>query len=105
MRGITQLEKANEFLGDSSEMSPFKRASRMTVDVEVNTVLPLTDRSWQIDWTETSRDRDGAPLGKPQLMRATLDIYLDPPPPDSRQEVIQRNPIGVWVRDFSWQQR
>jgi type IV secretory pathway TrbF-like protein len=97
--------KANEFLGDTSEMSPFKRASRMTVDVEVNTVLQLTDRSWQVDWTETARDRDGAPLGKPQLMRAVLDIYLDPPPPDARQEQITRNPLGIWVRDFNWESR
>jgi type IV secretory pathway TrbF-like protein len=97
--------KANEFLGDGSEMSPFKRSAKMTVDVEINTVLQVTQRSWQVDWTETDRDRDGSPLGKPQLMRCMLDIYIDPPSADAKQDQITHNPLGIWVRDYNWESR
>ena len=97
--------KMNEYMNGTPETSPFFRASRMTVNTEVSTVLPVTERTWSVDWTETTRDRDGGMLGKPVMMRATLEIYLDPPSSEARQAEIQRNPLGIYVRDFNWQAR
>jgi type IV secretion system protein VirB5 len=96
--------KMTEYLGDESETSPFKRATKVTVNCDGFTVLPITDNAWQVDWQETIRDRDGSLVGKPITMRATLEIYIDPPAADARQSEIQKNPIGLYVRDFNWQQ-
>ncbi len=98
-------QKMTEYLGDESATSPFKRATKETVNCDGFTVLPITDNAWQVEWQETTRDRDGGLAGKPISMRATIEIYIDPPATDARQTDIQRNPIGIWVRDFSWQQR
>jgi type IV secretion system protein VirB5 len=98
-------QKMTEFLGDESDTSPFKRATKVTVNCDGFTVLPITDNAWQVEWQETTRDRDGGLAGKPISMRATVEVYFDPPGADARQDVIQRNPLGIYVRDFSWQQR
>jgi len=67
-------QKMTEFLGDESVTSPFKRATKETVNCDGFTVLPITDNAWQVEWQETTRDRDGGLVGKPASMRATLEI-------------------------------
>src|SRR6266436_778831 len=87
--------KMNEYLNGTPKTSPFKRAETVTVNTDISTVLPITERTWEVDWTETTRDRDGSLLGHPASMRATLEIYIDPPGTDARQSDIQRNPLGI----------
>ena len=38
-----------------------------------------------MDWTETQRDREGALIGVPMTMHAMIQIYVDPPSPDSKE--------------------
>jgi type IV secretory pathway TrbF-like protein len=97
-------EKMNEYLSPP-ETSPFKRAEKLTVDTDISTVLPITADTWQVDWSETTRDRDGALISKPVNMRATLQIYIQSPGADARMADLQRNPLGIYVRDFNWQSR
>jgi type IV secretory pathway TrbF-like protein len=97
-------QKMNEFLGDDSPTSPFKRAATLTVATEISTVLPISATSWQVDWQEITHDRDGGLIGKPVSMRAVLEIYIEPLI-DARQSDIQRNPLGIFVRDYNWQAR
>jgi type IV secretion system protein VirB5 len=97
--------KMNEFLNGTPETSPFTRSAKVTVNTDISTVLPITENTWEVDWQETTRDRDGSLVGQPIIMRATLEIYIVPPSTDARQTEIQRNPLGIYVRDFNWQQR
>jgi type IV secretion system protein VirB5 len=97
--------RMNEFMGDDSPNSPFTRAKLVTVQADISTVLPVSSTSWQVDWQETTRDRDGSLVGKPVPWRATMEIYITPPGTNATQTDIQRNPLGLWVRDFNWQQR
>src|SRR6266436_431855 len=87
------------------ETSPFTRSAKVTVNTDISTVLPITENTWEVDWQETTRDRDGSLVGQPIIMRATLEIYIVAPSTDARQTEIQRNPLGIYVRDFNWQQR
>src|SRR4029077_6090066 len=96
--------KMNEYLNGPPDTTPFARASRMTVNADISTVLPVTANAWQIDWTETVRDRDGGLIQK-VAMRATLEIYLDPPGAEAKQTEIEKNPLGIFVKDFNWQAR
>jgi type IV secretion system protein TrbF len=98
-------QKMNEYLNGTEDTSPFKRAEKITVNTDISTVLPITESTWEVDWTETTRDRDGGLVAKPVSMRATLEIYIDPPGTDARQSDIQRNPLGIYVRDYNWQER
>ena len=92
----------NQFLNGNPESNPFKRAERETVAVEIESVIRQTPESWQVDWVETVRDRQGAAHLAPFHMRALLTLYLVPPTPATTEEQMRRNPLGIYVKDFRW---
>ena len=94
--------KANEHLNGSESSNPFKRAETETVSVEIDTVLYQAGETWQVDWIETIRDRQGGMKGKPQRWRALVTVYTVAPTADTTEQQIRDNPLGVHVRDFSW---
>ncbi len=49
-------EKINAWFRSNS---PFEAAKRVTVSVEVSSIVALSERSYQIDWSEFERDRRG----------------------------------------------
>lgn len=94
--------KMQEWYGGSPEASPFKRAEKETVSVEVLSVIPQTPDTWQVDWEETTRDRQGVRKGAPARMRALVTVVVVPPTTKTTEEEIRKNPMGIMVRDFSW---
>ena len=80
----------------------FKRAAKETVSIEIASVLPQTPETWQVDWVETSRDRQGILKGQPFRMRALVTVYVAEPTASTSEEQVRNNPIGLYVRDFSW---
>jgi len=96
--------KMNEHLNGSEETSVFNRSKKVTVSTDIETVLPISSTAWQVEWQETTRDRDGSMIGRPIPMRAVLEVYTSPTL-QARESDIQRNPLGIYVRDFNWQQR
>jgi type IV secretion system protein TrbF len=100
--GDAATARVNEWYGRDEESTPFKRAEKETVSVEISSVLPQSEETWQVDWIEISRTRDGVPKGEPVRMRAIVTIYLVPPTPDTKEEDIRKNPLGIFIQDFSW---
>ena len=94
--------KTNEYLNGSEEASPFKRAEKETVSGEVLSALRQTAETWQVDWEETVRDRQGAMKGRPFRMRALVTVYVVAPTPQTTEEQVRNNPVGLFVRDYSW---
>lgn len=94
--------KAKEWLNGTPESSPLKRAAIETVSIEITSVIPQTAETWQIDWIETTRDRQGMLKGQPFRMRALVTVYSVPPTSQTPEEQIRNNPLGIYVRDFSW---
>jgi type IV secretion system protein VirB5 len=94
--------KANEWLNSTEDSSPFKRAARETVSTEIVSVIPQTPDTWQVDWVETVRDRQGVMKGQPARMRALVTVYTVPSTPQTTEEQVRNNPLGIYVRDFSW---
>lgn len=80
---------------------PFVRAKHETVEVTVNAVVPTTDRTWQIEWTETTRDVSGKAVGS-TAWQGSFTVVLVPPVTDKQ---ILINPMGVYVEQFAWTQR
>ena len=94
--------KANEWLNGTEDSSPFKRAARETVSTEIVSVIPQTPDTWQVDWVETVRDRQGVMKAQPARMRALVTVYTVPATPQTTEEQVRNNPLGIYVRDFSW---
>lgn len=70
-----------------------------TVQVIVRSALPLTGKSWQIDWEEHSRNLAGEEAGV-ERWRATVQYELNPA---GEERLFRRNPIGYVVTELSWQ--
>nr|BCU00997.1 TrbF protein [uncultured bacterium] len=94
--------KMNEWLNGNEEASPFKRAAKEMVSVEIKSVLPQTPDTWQVDWVETTRDRQGTVKGLPVTMRALVTTYTAETTPQTTDEQLRNNPLSIYVRDYSW---
>jgi len=78
--------------------NPFEIVKTYIVQPTVTSLLPLSDHSWQVRWTEEQRGRDGTLLGKSQW-EAVLGVTIIPP---TTQEAIEANPFGLYVTDLRW---
>jgi len=85
-------EKVNAWFRGNS---PFDRARTMTVAIEVTNI---SNQSFQVDWTEYERDRQGKELGM-RRFRGIATVTLTPPQDEA---VIRFNPIGLYLKDFDW---
>jgi len=94
--------KMNEWLNGTEASSPFKRAANETVSIEVETTLQQTGETWQVDWIETTRDRQGVLKSVPQRWRALVTVYTVEATAETTEEQMRDNPLGIHVRDFTW---
>jgi type IV secretion system protein VirB5 len=94
--------KMNEWLNDTEESSPFKRAEKEMVSIEIKSVLQQTPATWQVDWVETTRDRQGVIEGPPVSYRGLVTVYTVNNTPATTEKQLRNNPMSTYVRDFSW---
>jgi len=94
--------KMNEWLNGTTDSSPFKRAEKEMVNVEIKTVIPQTPDTWQVEWEETIRDRQGTLKDKAITHRALVTVYIAEVTPQTTDEQLRNNPLSVYMRDFSW---
>jgi len=79
--------------------NPMEISTTNTVFVTINTVLPLSDKKWQCEWTEQGLDpRAGVEVFKKQY-RGIFDIAVNSP--TTMREVIA-NPLGIFITDFNY---
>ena len=77
---------------------PQKRAQTGTVTADVQSILPTSDRTFEIEWIETMRDSFGA-ITQRSHWKGALTIALTPPTDESAARV---NPLGIYVAHASW---
>lgn len=94
--------KMNEWLNGSADSNPFKRAGKEMVSIEMKTVIPQTPDTWQVEWTENTRDRNGILKTQPVIWRALITTYIAESSPQITDEQLRNNPLSIYVRDFSW---
>jgi type IV secretion system protein TrbF len=77
---------------------PFTRAQTDTVSVDVKSVLPTSDRTYEVEWIETARDLYGA-VKSTDHWKGSFSIALNPP---SEERLARINPLGIYVTQVSW---
>lgn len=96
---IANGSQAQTFISDFYRTGkPFDRAASETVSVEVKSVLANSDRTFEIDWVETTRDLYGA-LKSTDHWKGAFTIALNPP---SDERLARINPLGIYVTSVSW---
>jgi type IV secretory pathway TrbF-like protein len=68
------------------------------VQVDVNTILPTTEHTFEIDWTETARDPSGGVVSVARW-KAILTVAVNQP---ADENVLQMNPFGIYVMNINW---
>ncbi len=77
--------------------NPFEAAARGTRRVEVTSILPVAQDTWQVQWTETTfrLSRSTAEAA----WQAVLVIEQEPP---TTTDTLLVNPLGLYVTEISW---
>jgi type IV secretion system protein VirB5 len=96
---IASGSEAQAFISDFYRGDPpEKRAQTKTVSIEVQSVLPTTDRTYEIEWVETTRDLYGTVTQKAHW-KAAVTIANNPPSDEATARV---NPLGIYITNASW---
>ena len=78
--------------------SPFQLLGSIRRSVEIESIIRITQNSYQVDWFENTIEATGH--SSTIRMRGIITISLFTPPPD----VIRRNPLGIFIDNFEWTQ-
>ena len=77
------------FHSENFAHNPFKIAEHQTVSVQIDSILQLSEHSFQVRWTEQARDRSGAASGAATHWEAAVKTEIAP---QSSDETIVTNP-------------
>lgn len=96
---VPKVGATKQYLDDMfRDRDPFKTAETMTIDVQIVNQLPAGEKSWEIEWLEQKIDLQGKKIGDPERWKAILTSAISPP---DKPEVIEQNPLGVFVTSIS----
>ena len=74
--------------------SPFDQVGRIRRTIEIESILNVTGRSYQVDWIESVIDSTSN--RRTSRIRALVTVRLIPP----TDETIKRNPLGIYIENF-----
>jgi type IV secretion system protein VirB5 len=74
--------------------SPFSQVGKIRRAIEIESVLLITGRSYNVNWTESSYDASANHTSV--KMRAVVTIRLVTP----TEATIKRNPLGIYIENF-----
>jgi type IV secretory pathway TrbF-like protein len=81
--------------------NPYHIAEEKAVSVNVQSVQPISDKTWRVEWLEKTTTRSGSPISE-ENMQATIEVSVQPP---SDEATIITNPLGIYVERFNWSNR
>lgn len=81
------------------ENDPFRRAEEERVTLELLSAVRVSSETWQLDWRETTFDKNGTPSDPPAIWRGMFHIVLRRP---KDEDEMVHNPIGLYVDEFHW---
>jgi len=85
-------------VGDFYRLAPpQERAQTRTVDVEVKAVFATSERTYQLEWTETIRGLSGQ-VESEERWKGSFTITVNPP---TDERLIRLNPLGIYVTNVS----
>ena len=77
---------------------PQKRGQTQTVSIDVKSVLPNSNRTYEIEWIETTHDLNGG-IVSTDHWKGSFTIALNPP---TEERLMRVNPLGIYVTDAAW---
>lgn len=79
------------------ESDPFAKLGQEARSISVQAVLPRSNDTYQVTWTETRFER-GAAL-PPERWTGLFTIKVNPP---KNEQELRANPLGMFIKSFQW---
>jgi type IV secretion system protein VirB5 len=90
---------ANQLNAYVKDANPFKRLDdEIRMSVQVNVTVPLSRDTWQVEWTETTWDKNGNPTAS-AVWRGNFHVLIHLP---EGEEDLAANPLGLFIDEFNW---
>ena len=104
LKHTIHLSAADRFLdayfhANNQARNPFAIALHHTVSVQIEAILPLSPKTWQVRWREDTRDLNGAQISAPTYWEAELQTEIVTP---KDSDSIVSNPLGWYVENLTW---
>ena len=91
------IRGANILTAYARQTAPFAKIGKMTVTIEIASILPVSDDTFGIEWVEVIYDRLGN--ASPPVTYAGVFTVLIRQPTD---ESLHDNPLGLYIDSFYW---
>jgi type IV secretion system protein VirB5 len=76
---------------------PFKAVGQRTVSAQINSVVRVSDNSFQVKWTEQAFENGAAT--KAERWTSIITVVTKPP---ATADALKRNPLGLYVNALNW---
>ncbi|RAX56585.1 conjugal transfer protein TrbF [Helicobacter monodelphidis] len=77
--------------------NPFEVATRNTISITINTIIPQNPTTWQVEWTEEVRNTAGENMNTIRYRGLFAVEQIIP----STEEQILKNPLGVFISEIN----
>ena len=100
---LAQGSQAERYLNTYfHEHSPYDRSANETVAVEVGTILPVSQTTYEVTWAEKVYTHQGEPVpDESHHWKGSFTFAINPP---KDEQISRYNPLGVFISDVSWSQ-
>jgi type IV secretion system protein VirB5 len=96
---IAQGSQAQRAISDWYRASPpFERSRTATVSVEIRLILPVSDKTFQLEWMETTHDAYGAVKSRDAWKGSFVTAREVP----TDEQILRQNPLGIYVVEANW---
>ena len=93
------LGAANMMEARLKEHNPLRDVGKRSRTVEINSLLRISNNSFQAEWVENEYNNVGTVL-EVSHYRGIFNVLLQEPKNESS---IRKNPLGIFIDHFSWQ--
>ena len=90
------------FVSDKGKNNPVVRAQEELVSVQINSILKQGKQTYVIEWTETTRARNGEKIKPDMSMKALISYEFGAKAKSDDIKGIINNPLGLYINQISW---
>ena len=89
--------RMDEYYRDTAN-NPFEVNKEKTRTISMRTILQQSERTWHVEFAETTRNHNGDILGEDKLFKTQMVVSRGEP----RESCMESNPLGIYVTDINW---
>lgn len=87
----------NQLNAYAREREPFSKIGKQSIMIDIQRILPMSDVSFDVRWTETTFDAQGHQSERMAYSGIFAVVFKAP----KNEKELTNNPLGIWLDSFS----